>query len=262
MQFESGKNLAGIGTILFFVSFLISSSTPPFSSGFIAIVGLILMLIGVKSLADYYREAGIFNNMLYGTIVGIVGVVIATAVAVGMLINSLSSFLHKIFPGWNGDWTALSRMTPTTTNITFSDIIPFLTAAIAIFAILFVFTIVVALLYRRSLSSLRNSSGIGLFGTTGTVLLIGAITTIILIGYIIIWIDLLLLAIAFFQLKPQSVQSITTQTAAPPTVGVSEAEKAAVSSSQTEGKRYCMYCGSELSPEATYCPKCGRKQGQ
>ncbi len=153
-------------------------------------------------------------------------------------------------------------MTPTTANLTFSDIVPFLTAGIAVLAILFVFTIVVALLYRRSLSSLRNNSGIGLFGTTGTVLLIGAVLTIILIGYIIIWIDFLLLAIAFFQLRPQSVQPApTTQATVPPTGGRLGAEKTSAPSSQIEGKKYCMYCGAEVPAEATYCPKCGRKQG-
>ncbi|MDQ1281288.1 MAG: hypothetical protein QG670_2553 [Thermoproteota archaeon] len=262
MQFESRKNLAGIGALLFFVSFLISSSAPPFGSGFIAIIGLILMLIGVKGLADYYRKAGIFNNILYGTIAGIAGVVIAIAVAIGVLINSLSSFLHKIFPNWNGDWATLSGMTPTTTNLTFSDIAPFFTAAIAILVILFVFTIIAALLYRRSLSSIKNKSGIGLFGTTGTVFLIGAVLTIILIGYVILWIGFLLLAIAFFQLKLPSVQTtLTTQTITPPAGIPSETEKISAISSQIE-KKYCTNCRAELTAEAIFCPKCGLKQGQ
>jgi len=208
------------------------------------------MLVGVKSLADHYREAGIFNNMLYGTVVGIAGVVVAGAVAIGMLINSLSSFLYKIFPGWNGDWTTLSQMTPDTTNLTFSDIIPFLTAALAVFVILFISTVVVAWFYRRSLSYLRDKSGMGLFGTAGTILLAGAVLTIIIIGYFIIWIDLLLIAVAFLQLRPPpSVEPVTTS---PRTV-----LPAAIS---TEGKKYCKYCRAELASEAIFCPVCGGKQ--
>lgn len=262
MQFESSKNLAGIGAILVFISFLATSArAPPFSGGLIALIGVVLMLVGVKGLADHYGEAGIFNNMLYGTVAGIAGVVVAVAVAVGVLINSLSSFLYKIFPGWNGDWTQLSGMTPDTTNLTFSDIVPFLTAAVAVFAILFVSAIVVALLYRRSLSSLRSRSGMGLFGTAGTVLLAGAILTIVVIGYFIIWIDLLLLAIAFFQLRPPSIQPVsTTQTTVVPATIISEAEK--TSASRVEGKKYCMNCGAELSSEAGFCPRCGMKQAQ
>ena len=250
LQFESGKNLAGIGTILIFISFLTTSLTPPLSSSLITIIGLILMLVGVKSLADHYREAGIFNNMLYGTVVGIAGVVVSGAVAIGMLINSLSSFLYKIFPGWNGDWTTLSQMTPDTTNLTFSDIIPFLTAALAVFVILFISTVVVAWFYRRSLSYLRDKSGMGLFGTAGTILLAGAVLTIVIIGYFIIWIDLLLIAVAFLQLRPPpSVEPVTTS---PRTV-----LPAAIS---TEGKKYCKYCRAELASEAIFCPVCGGKQ--
>jgi uncharacterized membrane protein len=141
VQFESEKNLAGIGAILIFIGPLASSLARPSGSGLITIIGLILMLIGVKGLADYYKEGRIFNNMLYGTIAGIVGIVVAGAVAIGVLINSLSGFLYKVFPGWNGDWTTLSGMTPTTANLTFSDIAPFLVAGVAVFAILFVSTI-------------------------------------------------------------------------------------------------------------------------
>jgi len=219
------------------------------------------MLIGVKGLADYYKEGRIFNSMLYGTIAGIVGVVVAGAVAIGVLINSLSSFLYKIFPGWNGDWTTLSGMTPTTANLTFSDIVPFLAAGVAVFAILFVSTIIVALLYRRSLSSLRDKSGIGLFGSAGTVLLVGAVLGIVLIGYVILWIGLLPTAVAFFQLRPLPIQPLpTTQTRVSSVVIPSEAERTSAAISRMEGKKRCLYCGAEFSAEASFCPNCGRKQ--
>ena len=70
MNFYTSKNLSGVGAILVFVSFLALPFSTAFG-GFVALIGLILMLIGVKGLADYYREAGIFNNVLYGTIAGI-----------------------------------------------------------------------------------------------------------------------------------------------------------------------------------------------
>ena len=216
VNFYTSKTLSGVGALLVFVSFMAAPFAPSFGGSFIALIGLIIMLIGVKGLADYYKEAGIFNNMLYGTIAGIVGIVVAVAIAIGIVINSLSSFLYKIFPGWNGDWTTLSGMTPNTSNLNFSDIVPFLTAALAVFVVLFVFAIVVALLYRRSLSSLKDKSGTGLFGSTATLLLIGAVLTIILIGYILIWIGILMLAIAFFELRPQPAQTMPAAQATMP----------------------------------------------
>jgi len=37
------------------------------------------MLIGMKGLADFYNERGIFDNALYGFIFGIIGIVVAIA---------------------------------------------------------------------------------------------------------------------------------------------------------------------------------------
>jgi len=212
MNFYTSKNLSGVGAILVFVSFLALPFSNAFGGGFVTLIGLILMLIGVKGLADYYKDAGIFNNMLYGTITGIVGVVVAIAVAIGLVLNSLSSFLYKVFPSWNGDWTTLSGMTPNTSNLTLTDIAPFITAALSVFVILLVVVIIVALFYRRSLSSLRDKSGTSLFGTTGILLLIGAVLTIILIGYLIVWIAILLLAIAFFSMRAQEQPPPTAST--------------------------------------------------
>jgi uncharacterized membrane protein len=221
VKFDTSKNLGGVGALLIFVSVFIGPIASTFGGVIIALIGFIIMLIGVKGLADYYKEAGIFNNILYGTIAGIVGVVVAIAVGISVLLTSLSVFLYKIFPGWNGDWTTLPNLTPSTANLTFSDIIPFFVGALSIIVILFASTIIVALLYRRSLSSLRNKSGIGLFGTAGILLLIGAILTIIIIGYLLVWIAILLLAVAFFQLRPQPVQPMpAAQTAVPPQTSV------------------------------------------
>lgn len=215
MSFESGKNLSGIGALLIFLGAIASPFATPNAGGLFDLVGLILLLIGVKNLSGYYRQEGIFNNILYATLTEIAGIIVAIAVTVGLVLNSLSSFLYKIFPNWNGNWMSLSGMTVVTTNITLSDVLPFIAAGIIAFAILFVSNIISAVFIRRTLSTLKQRSGVGLFGTTGLVLLIGAILTIILIGYILIWMTFLMLAIAFFQLTPQPVQPPTTQTVAP-----------------------------------------------
>jgi uncharacterized membrane protein len=216
LSFESGKNMAGIGSLLIFLGAIASPVATPNAGGLLDIVGLILLLIGVKRLSGYYREDGIFNNMLYAVLTEIIGVIVAIAIAVSVVLTSLSSFLYKIFPSWNGNWMSLSGMTPVTTNITLSDVAPFIAAGILVFAILTVISIISAVFVRRSLSILKNRSGVGLFGTTGLVLLIGAILTIIFIGYLIIWVTFLMLTIAFFRLMPQPIQPTqTTQTTVP-----------------------------------------------
>ncbi len=200
MNFETSKNLGGVGAILMFVSVLPYVGTYTF--GVLGLVGLILLLIGMKGLADYYREAGIFNNALYGTITGIVGGV----TFVTIIFTAVLGFISDIIPSWNEDWASLGQINPAdiSTNIDLSTIGPFLAAILVAFVVLFVFVLVVAILYRKSLNLLRDKTGVGMFGTAGTVLLVGAVLTIVFgLGLILVWIAVLLVAIAFFQLRPQ-----------------------------------------------------------
>jgi uncharacterized membrane protein len=213
MNFETSKNLSGTGAILIFISapVIFVPGISIFGTGVLALVGLILMLIGVKGLAEYYNDAGIYNNILYGSITGIVGAVVSVVVAAVGFLTVLPGLLDKFYPGV--DWSNFSHIsslpTPDTSNLTFSDIAPFIAIFLAVFVILFVFTLVVALFFRKSLPKLQEKSGVGFFGSISTVLLIGAALTIIGIGYLIVWIFFLLLAIAFFQIRPSAPASAT-----------------------------------------------------
>ncbi len=207
MNFDSSKIIGGIGALLLFIGCIPYLGGPTF--GILPLVGLILLLIGLKGLADYYKEAGIFNNALYGTILGIVGAVVFVAI----ILISAVGFITNIFPSWNGNWATLAQIDTTQlpTDISWNLVGPFLAGILISLVVLFVFVLLVAFLYRRSLNQLRDKSNIGLFGSAGTVLLIGAVLTIILIGLLLVWIAILLVAIAFFQLKEPQSQTSTTQ---------------------------------------------------
>jgi uncharacterized membrane protein len=204
MALETSKILGGIGALLMFLGVI------PFISyfGIIEIIGLILIMIAMYQLASYYQEGGIFNNALYGIIMGIIGVVVSIAVVFAVVLTSLSDFLYTVFPGWNGDWTALSGLTPNPSNISFENIMPFIAGIFTVFVVLWIFSIIGAFFIRRGLGSLSAKSSIGMFSTAGTLLLVGAVLIILFgIGLILIWISALLLAIAFFQMKPQQTQT-------------------------------------------------------
>jgi uncharacterized membrane protein len=210
MNFETSKNLGGVGAILLFISPIATIATG--FGGILGLFGLIMLLIGAYGLAQYYREAGIFNNLLYGTIVGIVGGVATIFLAVWAFIALLPDFLYKIYPGWNGDWTNLTNLTPNTTNLTTSDIAPFLGAIFAVILILFIVTIIVAIFFRKAFNQLSAKTGVGLFGTTGLILLIGAGLVIAFgFGLLLIWVSTLLLAIAFFKMKSPMPQNAMPQ---------------------------------------------------
>lgn len=210
MTIETSKILGGVGAILMFVGII-----PVLNSyGVIELVGLILTMVALYNLASYYTERGIFNNALYGLIAGIVGGVIAVGTVILVVLNSLTDFLYTIYPNWNGDWSALSGLTPDTSNLSLSAIVPFITGIIVALIILWVFAIISFYFVRRSLISLSAKSGVGLFSTAGLLMLIGAVLIIALgIGLLLIWISLLLLAIAFFQIRPQQAQPATSAAA-------------------------------------------------
>ena len=203
MTIETSKILGGVGALLMFVGII-----PVISSyGVIELIGLILVMVALYNLASYYTERGIFNNALYGLIAGIVGGVIAVGVVILSVLTSLSDFLYTVYPNWNGDWSALSGLTPDTSNLSLDAIVPFLTGLFAALLILWIFAIIGFYFVRRSLTSLSAKSGVGLFSTAGLLMLIGAVLIIAVgIGLLLIWISMLLLAIAFFSIRPQQEQ--------------------------------------------------------
>ncbi|UCH31220.1 MAG: DUF996 domain-containing protein [Candidatus Bathyarchaeota archaeon] len=196
MDFQTNKNLGGIGAILLFIGPLLSFAH--FLGGLISVIGFILILVALKSFADHYNDAGIFNNALYGFITGIVGVV----VAVGAFIATALAVVADLgITDWTNaaEWTALL-----TEETALASLLTLLGGVIIALVLLFAFAILTAYLYRKSLGILSSKSSVGLFGTAGLLLLVGAVLTIVVIGFILIWISFLLIAIAFFSMRPTS----------------------------------------------------------
>jgi uncharacterized membrane protein len=207
LNFETSKNLGGVGAILMFIGII-----PFFAySGIISLIGLILVLIALKGLADYYSEAGIFNNALYAVIAAIVGGIATVAVALVALVgffNELGVSIGNI-ADWTTDFSSIDW-----TSVGLNVVGNFVAYILLALVVLFVFVIITAIFLRKSLGLLSAKTGVGLFGTTGLLILVGAVLTIILIGLILIWVAMLILAIAFFSMKPQQTQP-AMQTAAP-----------------------------------------------
>jgi uncharacterized membrane protein len=200
LNLETSKNLGGVGAILMFIGVL------PFPySGIISFVGLILVLIAMYSLANYYKESGIFNNALYGVITAIVGGVATAGIVVFALFDLFTDLGVTLGIENVAEWSVeLSQIDWTNVGL---DLIGNFAAYIFLgLVVLFVFVIITAILLRKSLGLLSTKTGVGLFGTTGLLILIGAVLTIIAIGLILIWIAMLILAIAFFSIKPQQAQ--------------------------------------------------------
>jgi uncharacterized membrane protein len=201
MTLQSNKTLGGIGALLMVISpFLVSGFTL-----LAGLVGLILVLIAVKGLSDHYREASIFNNSLYGVILSIVGgVVVVSALfvtALSFFTNVLGIELSTAF----SDPTAFSNI-DWAEALVWENLWAHVAALVGSLVILFIFVVVAAIFYRKSLTTIAEKTGVGLFGTAGLLILIGAVLTIIVIGLLLIWIAEILLIVAFFRIRAEPPQ--------------------------------------------------------
>lgn len=226
MTFDSSKTLGGIGALMLFAAAIVGLVVP-YGGLIVGAVGLVIVLIGLHGLADYYHERSIFSNALYAVFAVVIGVVTSVGVLVGTVLfnlNNIKAFISQIFPGWDGDWASLQTMTSDpnafqTGNFDFSTIVPFIVGILAVLVIMWVFAIIATFFARRSLKTVSDKSTVGLFGTAGLLMLIGAVLIIAFgFGLLFIWIGVLLLAIGFFQLRP--LEPVVTQAPPPPPVTV------------------------------------------
>jgi uncharacterized membrane protein len=191
--------MGGVGAILLFIGVL------PWIAPYgwvVGLIGLILAMLGFKGIADYYKEAGVFNNALYAVILAVVGVVVFFVLlftaAVGFLADLGLTFSNI------AEWSAsISQLDLMGTSVIWDFIAQILLAGV----VLWICLIIAAILLRKSLGVVSAKSGVGLFGITGLLILIGAV--IPLIGLLLIWIGILLLAVAFFSIRPQQAQTAT-----------------------------------------------------
>ena len=205
MNFAITKILGGFGALLIFIGVFLQVSF----FGDLPSIGIVLVLTALWRLAGYYKDQEIFNNALYGSILGIGGVF-----AIGsIVIFSSMDFLREIVPNWNGDWATLPnlRSGDISTNVTWENIFPFLAIIILTILLFLLVFVAVAYFYRKSLERLADKTDMVMFKTTGNLLLIGAIFTIILVGAVFVWISILLLAISFFSMSTKQSSRPTAQ---------------------------------------------------
>ena len=198
MTFESSKNLSAVGALLLVIGAVLGFVWS--FSGILSLIGIILLLIGLKGLANFYKEDGIFNNSLYSIIIVIVGCV----VGVGVIAVSAVSALADIGIDWANieDWANVGTdVTTVFADFNFNAIFNLLGALLIGLIIIYVVVIVSMFFFRKSMNQLSAKSGIGLFGTAGLLMLIGAVIPVI--GLLIIWIGAILVTVAFFQMKQE-----------------------------------------------------------
>jgi uncharacterized membrane protein len=211
LDFQVSKNSAGIGALLLFLAFAANNTF----YGALPIIGAILVLWGMKGLAEHYREPGVFNNALY-TFIAIIAGLITAPVLISYALYDMLLQLHIITADYFGFLRGIANGSFTTwfsdlanvnwQNIDTSILFRFVGYLFLSALVLFIVALIAAIFMRKALKLLKEETGIALFGTTGTVLLLGAVLTIIIIGVALIWIAAIMLAVAFFSIREPSAQ--------------------------------------------------------
>jgi uncharacterized membrane protein len=202
MSLESNKTIGGIGAILLAIPFL-------------NLIGIILVLIAMKGMGEYYNDEDIFKNAFYGFIFGFVGYVALIVVIIMFAVG-------------------FATITP---------VVPILSGFglfIIAFLVLYFFSLVAAAFYRQSLDRLSKKSGEQMFTTAGLILLIGAFIPVI--GEILKVVAWILVAVGFFNIKK------STQTIQPtePAVSTKKQFCAYCGAPITPEAAFCQKCGKKI----------------
>jgi uncharacterized membrane protein len=225
---ESSKTMALIGSILLIIGGL---GTFTGYVGILSLVGIILLMIGIKGFSQYYQDPAMYDNAYKGIInyiIAAIALIIAFVVGAG----SILSFMSFVLIG-----------------LGIVGIIVFF----VLLVVAWVFYIMAAKRLRATLNDLSQRTGEHSFHTAGTLLYWGSILIIAFgLGAILIFIAWIFSAIGFFQIKtgpaqPPQYQQQYGYTPQPPTPPPTQA-----------ATRFCPNCGAQVQTGATFCPSCGK----
>jgi uncharacterized membrane protein len=195
------KTLGGVGSLLTLLAIV------PTAGVVLAIVGLILVLVALKYASSILGDPKIFNNMLYAVILGIIGLVVGVVAVVAIVFKAIGlGYMSSSF-----SYTAPS-------NLAAGDIIGLLGTILLGLAVVWICFLISSIFLRRSYTELGRRLNVGLFGTAALIYLIGAALTIILVGFILIFVAEIIFMIAFFSINTQMPPPTQPAQSAQPTM--------------------------------------------
>ncbi|MCL2641903.1 MAG: DUF996 domain-containing protein [Candidatus Bathyarchaeota archaeon] len=194
--------------------------------GAAGISALILFLLAMHKLANYYKEPAIFRNILYGLLLTTIGAIITSIISAIITTTTLITTTNP------------TMQLPIENN--FSTITQIITLYATIIGILVIFGIINGILYWQAFNKLSEKTNIETFKTTGLLFLIGSIIPLIN------WIGWIFAAKSYKQIQPQPTTPTTTNntptytTTPPPNID----------------RIYCSQCGTENNTNTNYCKQC------
>jgi uncharacterized membrane protein len=194
---SNAKLLGGIGSILVLLTAV------PNVGWLFGIAGLVMILLAIRDISRVVGEKNIFSNMRNAIVLTVGAIAVGTVTVIGTIyrVLSLGSFEGTRF-------VLASNITPSEW---------FSLAIIAIGGLLAVWGLLVgsAFFVRRSLGLVGSKLNVKRFETAGLLYLIGAATAVIGVGFVIIFVAEIMLAISFFSIEENQSAPPQMQTVSP-----------------------------------------------
>lgn len=186
---SQGKTLGGVGAIL------VLFTAVPSVGWVLGIAGFVMILMAVNYISQAVGDHKIYSNMIVSVLLAIGAIAVGTVTVIGTVFRVL------------GMGTFVGPNFVLNPNIAVGDWLGLAGAVIAGLAVVWAILIASAVFFRRSLNSISHKVNVKMFETTGLLYLIGAATAIIAVGFLLILVAEILLAVSFFSINEhQKVQ--------------------------------------------------------
>jgi uncharacterized membrane protein len=250
---SNAKVLGGVGGILALIPA-------------VSVVGWILILVSLKEVSDVTQDRTILRDALVGALTAIIS---AVAIVVFLISGPFTGFLDSAV-GVAANYGPGGFV-----------------GAIATFGVFYAFAIISGIFLKRAYDKSAQRLRVGSFATAGLLYLVAALTSIVVVGFLIFLIAFIYQIIAYFSIQdqpppiayygippPQPVLTPIPQAAQPPatppnhtappqqTMPPPQPVPPQTMPPQQSAPifKFCFRCGNRLPYHAIFCSNCGTRQ--
>lgn len=193
---SEARTLGGIGSILVLLTAV------PNVGWLLGIAGFVMILIAINGISTAVGDRKIFDDMLIAIILVVGAIALGTIAILGAVFHVLD---YGTFVG--------SHFVPPP-SLTFGDIVGSVAGLIAGLLAVWVLLVVSAAFVRKAYNLIGAKLNVKMFETAALLYLIGAVTTILAVGFVVIFVAQILLAVSFFSIseQPPIMQANQSQT--------------------------------------------------
>ena len=205
----------------------------------ISLIGWVLILVAVKEVSDVTQDRTIFDDALIAGITAVIG-------AITFVVFLASGAFWGVITLGAMDFGLFGVL-----------------GALALLGTFWLLLIVSSIFLKRAYDKIAQRLNVGAFATAGLLYLIGALTVIVLVGFLILLIAMIFQIVAYFSIQDQPSPLLYPGYQPPqqmPTPIPQVIQPQATPPQPAPEFKFCFKCGTRLPASAVYCTNCGTKQ--